>query len=83
MSESYSERSLSLVKRIIASEFGVSAALISPTTVASDILGWDSFSHGSLILELENEIGNTLPLERTLELQTVGELAQLVEEFLK
>lgn len=83
MSESHYERSLSLVTKVIASEFGVDAAQITPATVAGDILGWDSFSHGSLILELENEIGTTLPLERTLELQTVGELARLIEEFLK
>ncbi|QIF80621.1 acyl carrier protein [Brevundimonas sp. 'scallop'] len=82
MSENPAERSLSLVTKVIASEFGVDASQITPATVAGDILGWDSFSHGSVILELENEIGTVLPLERTLELQTVGELAQLIEEFL-
>lgn len=81
MSETYSEKSISLVRQVIASEFGVDPASITAATVAGDVMGWDSFSHGTLILELESVLGQSLPLERTLEVQNVGELAQLVEEF--
>jgi len=55
---------------------------ISRSTTASDVKGWDSLSHAMLVLEVEQEFGVDLPLDRTYALANAGELADLVRETL-
>lgn len=55
-------------------------AALSRATTASDIKGWDSLSHAMLILNVEEEFGVDLPLDRTYALANVGELVDLVTQ---
>ena len=64
----------------IAKEFRVPKEQLSEATTASDVDGWDSFSHGMLIMAIEDQIGAALPLDRMLEAENVGTLAALVAE---
>lgn len=52
---------------------------IERSTSSADIDGWDSLSHSLLILAVEEEFGIDLPLDKTFELQNVGELVDLLE----
>jgi len=68
------------VAKAIAREFGVPVASITAETVAGDVAGWDSFSHGMLLMAIESEIGALLPLERVMDAANVGDLAAIVAE---
>lgn len=75
-----SELAFDLVSAIIANEFNVSVSTITPETVASDINGWDSFSHCNLIMIIESRLGFELPFEELLEAGSVGELSRIIEQ---
>jgi acyl carrier protein len=55
---------------------------ISRSSTANDVPGWDSLSHAILILNIESEFNIELPLEKTLELQNVGDLADLIHQLM-
>jgi acyl carrier protein len=57
---------------------GKSITGISRSTTAKEINGWDSLSHAVLILNIESEFNIELPLEQTLELDSVGDLVDLI-----
>ena len=52
---------------------------VTRATNSADVDGWDSLSHSLLILGVEDEFGVDLPLDRTFELQNVGELVDLID----
>lgn len=51
---------------------------VTRETSAVDVEGWDSLSHSLFILAVEDEFGIDLPLDKTYEMQNVGELADLI-----
>lgn len=67
------------VREVMIRTFRAAAgtAIVNETTSA-DIDGWDSLSHSLLIMNVEDEFGVDLPLDRTYELQNVGELVDLL-----
>lgn len=72
-----------LVAEAIAKEFGVDKSSVKAETVSADVAGWDSFSHGMLILTLEDRLNTVLPVDRLLEAANVGELVDIVERVAK
>lgn len=54
---------------------------IRPETTSADVPGWDSLSHAMLLMELEEEFGINLPLDRAYRAANVGELVELVSEI--
>ena len=52
---------------------------ISPETTAADIIGWDSFKHVEIVLELEEHYGIELPIGAVNRARNVGQLVSLVE----
>lgn len=52
--------------------------VVTRSTSSADVDGWDSLSHSLFILAIEEEFGVDLPLDKTFELQDVGELADLL-----
>jgi acyl carrier protein len=67
-----------LVRTVIAQEFKIDVLHVTQETVASDVAGWDSFSHCNLIMSLESRIGCVLPFDELMEAGNVGELSQIV-----
>ena len=51
---------------------------VTRATNSADVDGWDSLSHSLFILGVEDEFGVDLPLDKTFELQNVGELVDLI-----
>lgn len=64
----------------IAHQFFVSPELITEQTTASDIDGWDSLSHVTLILDIERRLNVRLPVKKTTEASDVGQLVQIAME---
>jgi len=56
---------------------------ISRDSTANTVPGWDSLSHAVLILNIESEFDVELPIEETLELNNVGDLADLIKNSLQ
>ena len=50
------------------------------STTAYDVQGWDSLSHAVLILNIESEFDVELPLDKTLDMENVGDLVDLIFE---
>lgn len=70
---------LERVSRVMRGVFAVPAGFVATrATSSADVDGWDSLSHSLFILGVEDEFGIDLPLDRTFELQNVGELVDLV-----
>ncbi len=61
----------------VATTFNCDRGRVTPDTESSDIDGWDSLSHVYLILNVEERLGITLPLEAMLDCANVGALAKL------
>jgi acyl carrier protein len=72
------QRAFEIVAQAIAEEFRIDAATVMLDTVAGDVAGWDSFSHGSLIMGLEAKLNVVLPIDDLLEAANVGELVAIV-----
>jgi acyl carrier protein len=53
---------------------------ISRNTSAKDIENWDSLSHVSLIVRVEKEFGVRFSSSEVAELQSVGELIDLIDK---
>ncbi|MEA1649030.1 acyl carrier protein [Nitrospirillum sp. BR 11164] len=71
------------IRAIIANQFLADPESITPVTSAIDVDGWDSVSHTMLILEIEERLGILLPSEDVGSLETVADLAALVERRMR
>lgn len=56
---------------------------ISDETTASDIDGWDSLSHITLISSVEDEFNIKLDMKAVQGLKNVGAMVDLIEELTK
>ena len=56
---------------------------VQPTTTAKDVEGWDSLQHVTLILHVERAFGVKFTSKQVAKLNSVGELAELIEQLLK
>ncbi|MDR3463865.1 MAG: WcbI family polysaccharide biosynthesis putative acetyltransferase, partial [Beijerinckiaceae bacterium] len=69
---------LSQIFGVVNRVFGAPSHLLSESTTASDIDGWDSVSHAVFVLELEDAFHVELDFEKTLESRDLGELTAYV-----
>ena len=67
---------------IIRRELNAPGAEIARGTTADDVDGWDSLAHARLMLAVEQAFDIRLPGARLFDLETVGDLADLVTETL-
>lgn len=63
--------------------FADPSIVLKPETASSDIDGWDSLTHFSLMIATESRFGIRLQTEDIEKLTRVGELAALIEYRLK
>lgn len=55
--------------------------VVTDTTTASDVPGWDSLAHINLIYAVESEFAVQIPDDRLSSFATVGELRACIEEL--
>lgn len=56
--------------------------VLTPTTTADDVEGWDSMNHIFIVVELEKRFGIKFHAAEMEELKNVGELVHLVKQKL-
>lgn len=56
--------------------------VLTPSTTADDVEGWDSMNHIFIVLELEKSFGVKFHAAEMEELKNVGELVALVQRKL-
>lgn len=71
---------LAAIVNAIADQFFVPAEIINAQTTASDVDGWDSLSHVTLIMDIERRLNVRLPVKKTTEASDVGQLVQIAME---
>lgn len=69
----------SRTQRVFQQVFEESTLVVSEQTVAADIPKWDSLTHISLILALEEEFGIEFSSEEIVSMSRVGDLFSVLE----
>lgn len=72
----------SAICEAIARTFHFAIGEIHDQTCALDVPGWDSISNALVILEIEDQIGQELPLEDIVAAENVGAMVEIVLAYL-
>ncbi|MGH7073608.1 MAG: acyl carrier protein [Stellaceae bacterium] len=73
---------LRLIAAIIADETGASRPRrLLRVTRAAEVPGWDSLSHGRIVLALEDRLGVTIDIARTYEFEDLGALVDYLRDL--
>jgi acyl carrier protein len=70
------------IKTVFEEVFDQEGLIISPETTANDIEGWDSMSHVTMLMAIEDHFNIEFKAYEIANLQNVGALAALVEKKL-
>ena len=70
------------VREVVATSFGVDPATLSGRTAASDVEGWDSLAHATLLLRLQRVFKIRLDAGKANAAQDLGSLTTLIEQTL-
>ena len=65
--------------RILRSVFGRADLVATPELTANDVIGWDSFRHVEIVLQVEESFAIKLRLREQSDLQTLADLAALIK----
>jgi acyl carrier protein len=68
--------------RIFREVFQNEDLVITPTTTADDVKGWDSVTHVNVMLAIEMELHVVFNTSEIDEMRTVGELVDAIERKL-
>ena len=66
------------IKSLIATVLGIPASKVEDDLALGDIPEWDSLAHMQIIASLESELGITLDIEQTLEIEDVEDIVEAV-----
>lgn len=67
------------VQEVFRSVFDDDSLVISRASTANDVEGWDSLTHVTLLVSLEQRFGIRFKSSEVADLKDVGELIDLVE----
>jgi acyl carrier protein len=67
------------LRQIVATVFDTPADQVTPQTSRDSLEPWDSLGHLVLVLEVEQQFGVQLPPEHVEQLNSVAEIAQILE----
>lgn len=71
-----------IVAKAVADRVGRDVSEITAETDVREDLGMDSLDAVELIMELEEELGISMPSDKTADLKTVGEIADLAASLI-
>ncbi len=71
---------LNKLNEIFSDLFDMEDIVISRDTTASDVNGWDSLMHITLVSEVEDVFNIKFTMKQILEMQNVGEMIDLIIE---
>jgi len=70
-----------IVVKAVATRTGRALEEITAETDVREDLGMDSLDAVELIMELEDELGITIPSEKSADLKTVGQIIELIDSI--
>ena len=70
------------LNNLFAEVLDLETVKLKETTTASDVEGWDSLAHITLMSEVEDLFGVKFSMKTILTLKNVGELVDAIEEAL-
>lgn len=74
---------LERIAKVLRTTFHLpSSYSVTETTTSADVDGWDSLSHATLMMAVEEEFQLEVPLDEAYELADVGALATLIDRLL-
>ena len=68
---------LKVIESVVREELSRQDLIITESTKAEDVPGWDSLAHTRIILALESALDRAISIEDTYYATNVGELAAL------
>ena len=71
------------LKAVILRQLQLDDAVITDTTVAPEVPGWDSLSHVRILSAVEDTFGVRFKPLEVLKLKTVGDLQRLLDKKLE
>lgn len=72
---------IDLLKKIIAEDLKISEVEVSDTTEIGGIDGWDSLHNVQIFAAIEKQFSIKLAPEQIMDLETVGDIAELLEDL--
>ena len=69
------------LKEIIKHEFDAEGIELNDNTMATDVPGWDSFSHISIIHRVEKEFGIRFNLSEIISFRNLGDLQAFIDRI--
>ena len=70
---------LDRVRKVAAREFDIDPASLAEATESADVSGWDSSTHLTLMMALEDEFGISFELDEITELTSIGAIADAID----
>lgn len=71
---------LSEVKNLIASTFGISPQSVADNSSGQTIEQWDSVGHINLVMAVEQKFGVSFTMEEIMQMRDVGMLCRVIGE---
>lgn len=69
-----------IVRNAVRTVLGDETIELKSDSSAEDYDGWDSVAHAKILLAIEEQLGADLPIIEVMDVQTVGELIQIVQK---
>ena len=75
-------QALHLLEKVVAEVLNRDDIKLEEGMSAPDIEGWDSLNHVQIIFYCEQELGVAFPVQEIQELNTIGDLLNLINKYL-
>tara|TARA_Y100000031_G_C7920536_1_gene248063 strand:+ start:22 stop:273 length:252 start_codon:yes stop_codon:yes gene_type:complete len=69
------------LERIISDIFNCDASELTDSTGPGDIPQWDSLGHLTLMVEIQKRFGAKIPMEKSLEVESISDLAAMIKDL--
>jgi acyl carrier protein len=74
---------MALIQKAVREETGDTTAVLTATTTAVDVDGWDSLAHGRIMLAIQMATMVRFEIEKTYGATNVGELIGIIRAALE
>jgi acyl carrier protein len=69
------------LKRLIADLFKCDIADLTDATGPGDVPGWDSLGHVTLMVEIQKQFGQHVPVEDAIEVESIADLESILNRL--
>ena len=76
-------KELILLEKIVSSILKRENISLSIDMTAPDVEGWDSLNHVQILFTIEQELGIQFPVNEIQNLNTIGDLINLMKKYMK